>query len=113
MDAVCPHRETGEGEDTVPRAVIAFPGPGRIVVFDLDIPGIGKVTMFQTHTPVEAPGQRAACRRLAENRTGNACRQQPSGAGGDRTVVKMRRRLPRFRPAGPADGPVGRNAGGA
>ena len=33
-------------------AKITFHGPGGIVQFDFTIPGVGGITMFQTHTPI-------------------------------------------------------------
>lgn len=37
---------------TAASAKITFHGPGGIVQFDFAIPGVGEITMFQTHTPI-------------------------------------------------------------
>ena len=50
------------------RAEITFLGPGSIVRFDFDVPRIGRITMFQTHTPVEALKQRVTFRWFAARR---------------------------------------------
>ncbi len=52
-------------EKTRSRALITFLGPGSIVKFDFHIPKIGEITMFQTHTPVEALKQRVTYRWFA------------------------------------------------
>ena len=56
-------------EATRSRARITFLGPGSIVTFDFEVPGIGEVTMFQTHTPVAALKQRVTFRWFAARRT--------------------------------------------
>ena len=55
-------------ERTKSRALITFLGPGSIVKFDFHVPRIGEVTMFQTHTPVEALKQRVTFRWFAAQR---------------------------------------------
>ncbi len=55
-------------EKTRARALITFLGPGSIVKFDFQIPRIGDITMFQTHTPVEALKQRVTFRWFAARR---------------------------------------------
>ena len=55
-------------ERTKSRALITFLGPGSIVKFDFYVPRIGEITMFQTHTPVEALKQRVTFRWFAPRR---------------------------------------------
>ena len=55
-------------ERTRSRALVTFLGPGSIVKFDLEIPRIGAITIFQTHTPVEALKQRVTFRWFAARR---------------------------------------------
>ena len=55
-------------EKTRSRVLLTFLGPGSIVKFDFQIPGIGEITMFQTHTPVEALKQRVTFRWFAPRR---------------------------------------------
>ena len=55
-------------ERTRSRALITFLGPGGIVKFDFFVPQIGHITMFQSHTPVEALRQRVIFRWFAARR---------------------------------------------
>ena len=55
-------------ESTRSRALVTFLGPGSIVKFDFHIPRIGAITMFQSHTPVEALKQRVTFRWFAARR---------------------------------------------
>ena len=55
-------------ERTRSRTLVTFLGPGSIVQFDFHVPGIGKIVMFQTHTPVEALRQRVIFRWFAARR---------------------------------------------
>ena len=55
-------------ERTRSRALVTFLGPGSIVKFDLEVPRIGEITIFQTHTPVEALKQRVTFRWFAARR---------------------------------------------
>ena len=50
------------------RSRITFFGPGTIVKFAFEIPGVGEITLFQTHTPVEALKQRVTFRWFAPRR---------------------------------------------
>ena len=50
------------------RALITFLGPGSIVKFDFSVPRVGDITMFQSHTPVEALKQRVTFRWFAARR---------------------------------------------
>ncbi|MXW43942.1 MAG: Rieske 2Fe-2S domain-containing protein [Candidatus Dadabacteria bacterium] len=52
-------------ESTGALALITFLGPGSVVKFEFDIPRIGKIMMFQTHTPVEAMKQQVNFRWFA------------------------------------------------
>ena len=52
-------------ESTRAGALITFLSLGSIVKFEFDIPRIGEITMFQTHTPVEALRQRVSFRWFA------------------------------------------------
>ena len=55
-------------ESTRSRALVTFLGPGSIVKFDFHVPRIGAITMFQSHTPVEALKQRVTFRWFAARR---------------------------------------------
>ena len=55
-------------ERTRSRGLVTFLGPGSIVKFDLEVPRIGAITIFQTHTPVEALKQRVTFRWFAARR---------------------------------------------
>ena len=114
-------------EGTRARALITFLGPGSIVKFDFDVPKIGEVTMFQTHTPVAPLRQRVSFRWFAARRVprifvsyvvGNwisqwrqdlkiweakIYRQRPLLDAGDGPVGKMRRWYRQFYPDGLAD----------
>lgn len=50
------------------RALVTLLGPGSIVQFDLEVPRIGEITIFQTHTPVAALKQRVTFRWFAARR---------------------------------------------
>ena len=102
-------------ERTRAGAMITFLGPGSIVKFEFRIPRIGEITMFQTHTPVEALKQRVtfrwfaaryAPRILVSYVVGNwisqwrqdvdiwkrkIYRRRPPGAAGEGPLGKMRR----------------------
>jgi len=49
-------------------ALLTFLGPGSVVKFELDIPKIGEITMFQTFTPVEAMKQQITLRWFASRK---------------------------------------------
>ena len=55
-------------EGTRSRALVTFLGPGSIVKFGLEVPRIGAITIFQTHTPVAALKQRVTFRWFAPRR---------------------------------------------
>ena len=55
-------------ERTRSQAVITFLGPGSIVRFEFQIPRIGKIIMFQLHTPVEPLKQLVSFRWFAARR---------------------------------------------
>ena len=52
-------------ESTCTRAKLTFFGPGSVVRFELDVPGIGEITLFQTFTPLEPMKQQVALRWFA------------------------------------------------
>ena len=115
-------------EKTRARARITFIGPGSIVKFDFLVPKIGEVTMFQTHTPVEALKQRVTFRWFAARRVprilvsyvvGNwisqwrqdveiwkrkIYRHHPPGGRGDDPLREMRRWYRQFYPDDAAAG---------
>ena len=116
-------------EKTRARALITFLGPGSIVKFEFEIPRIGEITMFQTHTPLEALKQRVVFRWFAARKVprilvsyvvGNwisqwrqdveiwkrkIYRQRPSGVAGEGPLGRMRRWYRQFYPESPADDP--------
>ena len=118
-------------EKTRSRALITFLGPGSIVKFDVHAPGIGEITMFQTHTPVEALKQRVTFRWFAARRVprifvsyvvGNwisqwrqdvkiwqakIYRRRPPGDADDGPLGRMRAWYGQFYPDGFADHPCG------
>lgn len=49
-------------------ATITLPGPGGIVIFRIDIPRLGQILLFQTHTPLEPLRQRVQFRWYASRR---------------------------------------------
>ncbi len=55
-------------ERTKARAIITFYGPGSIVAFRIQIPDVGRITMFQTHLPEQPLAQRVRLRWFAEPR---------------------------------------------
>ena len=123
-------------ETTRSRALITFLGPGSIVKFEFQIPKIGDITMFQTHTPVEALKQRVTFhwfaarsvpRILVSYVVGNwisqwrqdveiwkrkIYRQRPSGTAREGPLGRMRKWYRQFYPDGLADDPHGENENG-
>ena len=113
------------------RARITFLGPGSIVKFDFEIPGVGEITLFQTHTPVEALRQRVTFRWFAARRTPRLLvsfvigswvsqwrqdaeiwkhkiyRQRPLWAAADGPLAQMRAWYRQFYPEDLAEGPSG------
>ncbi len=123
-------------EKTRARALITFLGPGSIVKFEFQIPKIGEITMFQTHTPLEALRQRVFFRWFAARKVprilisyvvGNwisqwrqdveiwknkIYRQRPPGVAGEGPLGRMRKWYRQFYPEGPADDPEGETGNG-
>ena len=121
-------------QGTRSRALITFPGPGSIVKFDFDVPGIGRITMFQTHTPIEALKQRVTFRWFAARRVpwilvsyvvgnwisqwrrdveiwqGKIYRQRPLGNADDGPLGRMRKWYAQFYPDEPPGNPPGKAA---
>ena len=113
------------------RSWITFFGPGSIVKFDFEIPGVGEITLFQTHTPVEALRQRVTFRWFAARRTPRLLaslvvgswvsqwrqdaeiwkdkiyRQRPLWAAADGPLAPMRAWYRQFYPEDLTEGPPG------
>ena len=113
------------------RARITFFGPGSIVKFDFQIPGVGEITLFQTHTPIEPLKQRVTFRWFAARRAPRLLvslvigswvsqwrqdaeiwkhkvyRQRPLWAAADGPLSQMRRWYRQFYPEDVAKGPAG------
>ena len=118
------------------RALITFFGPGSIVKFDFDVPGIGEVTMFQTHTPVEPLKQWVTFRWYAPRHLsrflvsyvvghwisqwrqdlviwkGKTYRQRPFLTGSDGPVNKMRKWYGQFYSGDPGEDLSGKDEHG-
>ena len=120
-------------ERTRARTLATFLGPGSIVKFEIHAPKIGEVTIFQTHTPVEALKQRVAFRWFTARHVprlfvsyvvGNwisqwrqdvkiwkekIYRQRPMGAADDGPIGKMRKWYRQFYPDDIANNLSGEN----
>lgn len=118
-------------ESTRSSALVTFLGPGSVMKFEFQIPRIGDITMFQTHTPVAALRQRVTFRWYAARFVprllisyvvGNwisqwrqdveiwkrkIYRQRPLGAADNGPLGKMRKWYRQFYPDGVADDPDG------
>ncbi|MFW6067449.1 MAG: Rieske 2Fe-2S domain-containing protein [Myxococcota bacterium] len=108
------------------RADICMAGPGGVITFDFAIPDVGRVLMYQTHTPVTPVAQQVRFRWFAERRVprilvwyvvGNwisqwrediaiwehkVHRRRPMLVPGDGPILAMRRWYARFYPDGGA-----------